>query len=76
MVWPCLKIFWFSKDNSAGYNEWKKRRDRQKKRLEDNIKEWAGVDFDCSTRAAMVENVCCYVVICGAPMTLQGYGID
>ena len=29
----------------------KKKRDRQKKRWEDNIKEWTGMDFASSTRA-------------------------
>ena len=30
----------------------KRKRDRQKKRWEDNIKEWTGMDFASSTRAA------------------------
>ena len=30
----------------------KRRKGRQKKRLEDNIKEWTGMDFASSTRAA------------------------
>ena len=30
----------------------KRKRGRQKKRWEDNIKEWTGMDFACSTRAA------------------------
>ena len=30
----------------------KRKRGRQKKRLEDNIKEWTGMDFASSTRAA------------------------
>ena len=30
----------------------KRKRDRQKKRLEDNIKEWTGIDFASSTRTA------------------------
>ena len=30
----------------------KRKRDKQKKRWEDNIKEWTGMDFACSTRAA------------------------
>ena len=53
MVWPCLKVFWFSKDNPTGHSERKqKKRGRQKKRLEDNIKEWTGMNFASSTRAA------------------------
>ena len=42
VVWPCLKVFWFNKDNFTG----------QKKKWEDNIKEWTGMDFASSTRAA------------------------
>ena len=52
MVWPCLKVFWFSKDNPTGHGERKKKRGRQKKRWKDNIKEWTGMDFASSTRAA------------------------
>ena len=54
-----------------------KRRGRQKKRWEDNIKDWTGIDFASSTRAAKgkMERDCCEV-ICGAPTTLQGYGMD
>ena len=46
----------------------KRRRGRQKKRWEDNIKEWTGMVYASSTRAAEV--------ICGAPTAMQGYEID
>ena len=52
MVWPCLKVFWFSKDNRSGTVKGKRKRGRQKKRWEDNIKNWTGMDFASSTRAA------------------------
>ena len=54
MVWPCLKVFWFSKDNPTGHSERKKtkRQTEEEVRLEDNIKEWTGMDFASSTRAA------------------------
>ena len=53
MVWPCLKVFWFSKDNPTGHSERKKKkRGRKKKRWVDNIKEWTGMNFASSTRAA------------------------
>ena len=39
-VWPHLKVFWFSKDDSTGHSEREKWRGRQKKKWEDNIKEW------------------------------------
>ena len=55
MVWPCLKVFWFSKDNPTGNSERKKeKRGRQTKRWENNIKECIGIDFASSTKA--VEN--------------------
>ena len=47
VVWPCLKVFCFSKDNPIG-----DRRGRHKKRWEDNIKEWTGMEFVSSNGAA------------------------
>ena len=52
MVWPCFKVFWFSKDNPTGHIERKKKKSRQKKRWEDNMKEWTGMDFASSARTA------------------------
>ena len=50
MVWPYTKVFWVSKDDSAGHSAKEKRRKgRQKKRWEDNIKDWTGMDFAFST---------------------------
>ena len=51
MVWPYLKVFWFSEDISTGHSERKNKNSRQK-RWEDNIREWTGMDLACSTRAA------------------------
>ena len=52
MVWAYVKVFWISKDNSAGHNaKRKKRKHRQEKRWEDSIKEWTVVDFAISARA-------------------------
>ena len=47
MVWPHLKILWHGEDNSAGDSERskKRRRGRQTKRWEDNIKELTGIEF-------------------------------
>ena len=42
-----LNVFSLSKDDSAG-----KRVRKNKKRVEDNIKEWTEMDFVNSTRAA------------------------
>ena len=52
MVWPHLKILWHGEDNSAGTAKGARRRGRQKKRCEDNIKEWTGMEFGDSLRAA------------------------
>ena len=41
----------FSQDDPTGHSERKRRRCRQKKRWEDNIKEWTGMDSARSTRA-------------------------
>ena len=49
MVWPHLEILWHGEDNSGRDRE---RRGRQKKRWEDNIKEWTGMAFGDSLRAA------------------------
>ena len=48
MVWTCLKVFWLSEDNSAGHSARKMKKSKQKKRWEDNIKEWTGIDFASS----------------------------
>ena len=53
MVWPRLKVFWFSKTILQDIVKGKrKQRGRQKMRWEDNMKEWTGMDFGSSTRAA------------------------
>ena len=51
MVWPHLKILWHVEDNSAGAVKGGRGRGRQKKRWEDNIKGWTGVEFGDSLRA-------------------------
>ena len=48
---PRLNVFWFSKNDPTDYSKKKRRKGRQKKRREDNIKEWTGMDFSSSTRA-------------------------
>ena len=46
------QVFWFSKEILQGTVKGKRKRGRQKKRWEDNIKEWTGMNFASSTRAA------------------------
>ena len=50
------------------------KRGRQKKRWEDNIKEWTGMDF-ASSKQDKMERDCCEFIY-GAPTTFQGYGIE
>ena len=52
MVWPHLKILWHGEDNSAGDSERSKKERKTKKRWENNIKEWTGMEFGDSLRAA------------------------
>ena len=52
MVWLCFKVFCLAKKFLQGTVKGKRKRGRRKKRWEDNIKEWTGIDFASSTRAA------------------------
>ena len=80
MVWPHLNILGHGKDSSAGDSDLgARRRGRQKKRWEDNIKDWMGMEFGDSLRAAedtpgKRERYCCNV-ICGAPTTSKVKGL-
>ena len=49
-----------------------RRKGRQKKRWEDNIKEWTGMGSKDSMRAAEDRERYCCNVICGAPTTAEG----
>ena len=44
MVWPCLKVFWFSKDNPTGQSERKKKKEADRKRggktISMSVQEW------------------------------------
>ena len=50
MVWPHLNVFWLSKDGSARHSAKK-----NKKRWEDNIKEWTGMDFVLLTQLGQLK---------------------
>ena len=52
MVWPHLKISGMAKTILQGTVKGARRRGRQKKRWEDNIKERTGMGFGYSLRAA------------------------
>ena len=80
MVLPCLKVFWSNKGKYAGHSKWKmeKEEEEDRRRGENNIKELAGINCQLSKgilKQSKVERGC-FKVICGAPSTLEGYGID
>ena len=52
MVWPHLKIFGMAKTILQRTMKGARRRGKQKKRWEDNNKEWTGMGFGDSLRAA------------------------
>ena len=50
MVWPCLKVFWFNKDNPTGHSERKKKRQTEEggEAISKSGQKWTAI----STRAA------------------------
>ena len=54
MVWTCLPVIRSGQNHLARHSERGKKQGRQRKRLEDNIREWTGLEFAKSQRA--VEN--------------------
>ena len=50
-----------------------RRTGKQKKRLEDNLRQWTGMELGDSLRAAedRIRSRYCYIVICGAPTKLR-----
>ena len=45
VVWPLLKVFWFSKDNLTRHSEGKKKKRQTEGEVVSNIKKWTGMDF-------------------------------
>ena len=52
MVWPRFKSSSLAKTILQDTVKGQRKRCRQKKRWEDNIRQWTGMDFASSTRAA------------------------
>ena len=52
MVLPCLKVFWFSKDNPTGHSEKKKKKRQTEEEVGRQYQRVDGMDFASSTRAA------------------------
>ena len=75
VVWPCIGL---AKTTLQGTVKGKRRRGRQKKRWEDNIKGWTRMGFVGSTRAAESKarwkGIVANQLWC--PTTSQGYGME
>ena len=73
MAWHCL-----AKTFLQGTVKERRRQGRQRKRWEDNIREWTGTEFAKSQRAVenrgKMEKTGCKI-ICGAPTTLAVKGL-
>ena len=54
MVWSCLAFIRSGQNHLARHSERGQKEGRQRKRWEDNIREWTGLEFAMSQRA--VEN--------------------
>ena len=52
MVWPHLKILWHGENNSAGDSERSKKEGKTEEEMGRKIKEWTGMGFGDSLRAA------------------------
>ena len=73
-----ILIWCARKDDSTGHSE-RKKVEEVDRRLEDNVKEWTGMDSVSSTRSAENSTICkrnCCKVICGAQTTLHSQWID
>ena len=54
VVWSCLPFIRFGQNHLARHSKRGKKTGRQRKRWEDNLREWTGLEFGKSQRA--VEN--------------------
>ena len=77
MVWSCLPFIRSGKAILQGTVKGGRRQGRQKKRWEDDIREWTGLEFAKSQRAvenrAKMDETGCEI-ICVAPTTLAVKG--
>ena len=80
VVWSCFPFIRSGQTHLARHSERKggRRQGRQRKRWEDNIREWTGLEFGRSQRAVenrgKLEKTVCEI-ICGAPTTLAVKGL-
>ena len=78
VVWSCLPFIRSGQNHLARHGERGKKTSRQRKRWEDNTREWTGLEFGKSQRAVenreKKEETGCEI-ICGAPTTLAVKGL-
>ena len=77
MVWPCLKVFWFSKDNSkgGGGGEWKKEENVNRRRGEKTISK-SGQGWNLSAQLGQMKTGQDGKKLLRSHLTMQDYGID
>ena len=51
MIWSCLPFSRFGQNDLARHDETGRRQGRQRKKWEDNIREWTGLEFAKTQRA-------------------------
>ena len=77
VVWSCFLLIQSGQTILQGTVNGGRRQSRQRKRWEDNIREWTGLELGRSQRAVenrkKMEKAGCKI-ICGAPMTLMVKG--
>ena len=78
VVWSCLLFIRSGRNYFSRHSERGRRQGRQRKRWEDNIREWTGLEFGRSRRAVenreKSEKTGCEI-ICGTPTTLAVKGL-
>ena len=78
MVWSCLPFIRSGQSHLARQVKGGRRQGRQRKRWEDNIREWTGLEFGKSQRAVehreKMEKTDCKIIF-GAPTTLVVKGL-
>ena len=73
MVWPYVKVFWFSKDNPTGHSE----RTKKKRKAEEEVgRQYQRVEGNglCQLKQDKMERDCCKL-ICDLT-TFQDYRIE
>ena len=79
MVWPCLKVFWFSKDNPTEHSERKKKKEADRRRGGKTISK-SGQEGTLPAQLGQLKTGQAgkglLPIHLWCPTTFQGYGIE